>query len=151
MMPPQKTQNKLDHYNVYQGFPAGSDGKESACNAGDLGSVPGLGRSLGEGNSYPLQYSGLENSMDRGGLQSMGSQRGATFISHYNLYQYILPPPLIKSYKAEISRLKQISSLQKNTCHISMAVTIWCQIRKISFKAPASGVEVINQWIRSHF
>ena len=39
-------------------------GKESACNVGDLGSIPGLGRSLGDGNSYPLQYSGLENSMD---------------------------------------------------------------------------------------
>ena len=45
-------------------FPCGSVGKESACNAGDLGSVPGLGRSLGEGRGYPLQYSGLENSMD---------------------------------------------------------------------------------------
>jgi len=43
-----------------------SDGKESARNAGDLGSVPGLGRSPGEGNVYPLQYSCLENSMDRG-------------------------------------------------------------------------------------
>ena len=46
------------------GFPCVSIGKESACNAGDLGSVPGLGRSLGEGKDYPLQYSGLENSMD---------------------------------------------------------------------------------------
>ena len=45
------------------GFPAGSAGKESARNAGDLGSIPALGRSLGEGTSYPLQYSGLENSM----------------------------------------------------------------------------------------
>ena len=45
-------------------FPTGgSDGKESACNKGDLDSIPGLGRSLGEGKSYPLQYSGLENSM----------------------------------------------------------------------------------------
>ena len=43
----------------------GSDGKESACNAGDLGSIPRLGRSPGEGNGYPLQYSCLENSMDR--------------------------------------------------------------------------------------
>ena len=42
----------------------GSAGKESACNAGDLGSIPGLGRSLGEGKSYPLQYSGLQSSMD---------------------------------------------------------------------------------------
>jgi len=46
------------------GFPGGSAGKESTCNAGDLGSIPGLGRSLGEGKGYPLQYSGLENSMD---------------------------------------------------------------------------------------
>ena len=44
------------------GFPGGSAGKESPCNAEDLGSIPGLGRSHGEGNSYPLQYSGLENS-----------------------------------------------------------------------------------------
>ena len=49
---------------LWQGFPGGSDDKESACNARDLGSIPGLGRSPGEGNSYPLQYSGLENSMD---------------------------------------------------------------------------------------
>ena len=46
----------------YMDFPGGSAGKESACNAGDLGSIPGLGKSPGEGNSYPLQYSGLENS-----------------------------------------------------------------------------------------
>ena len=48
------------------GFPGGSDGKASACNAGDLGSIPGLGRSHGEGNGNPLQYSCLENSMDWG-------------------------------------------------------------------------------------
>ena len=46
------------------GFPAGSAGKESTCNVGDLGSIPGLEKSPGEGNGYPLQYSGLENSMD---------------------------------------------------------------------------------------
>ena len=48
------------------GFPGGSDGKESACNSGDLGSIPGLGRSLGGGHGNPLQYSCLENPMDRG-------------------------------------------------------------------------------------
>ena len=47
-----------------QGFPCGSAGKQSACNAGDLGSIPGLGRSPEEGKGYLLQYSGLENSMD---------------------------------------------------------------------------------------
>ena len=46
------------------GFPGGSAGKESTCNAGDLGSIPGLGRFPGEGTGYPFQYSGLENSMD---------------------------------------------------------------------------------------
>ena len=48
----------------FLGFPCGSTGKESTCNAGDLGSTPGLGRSPGEAKGYPLQYSGLENSMD---------------------------------------------------------------------------------------
>ena len=46
------------------GFPCGSAGKESACNEGDLGSIPGLGRSPGKGKGCPLHYSGLENSMD---------------------------------------------------------------------------------------
>ena len=46
------------------GFPCGSGSKESACNAGDVGSIPALGRSPGEGKGYPLQYSGLENPMD---------------------------------------------------------------------------------------
>ena len=49
---------------VFLGFPRGSAGEESACNAGDLGSIPGLRRSPGEGKGYPLQYSGLENPMD---------------------------------------------------------------------------------------
>ena len=48
------------------GLPGGSDGKESACNAGDLGSIPGSGRSPGEVNGYPLHYSCLEIPMDRG-------------------------------------------------------------------------------------
>ena len=51
-------------------FPCGSDGKESACSIGDLGSIPGLGRSPEEGNGYPLQYSFLENPMDKGAWQA---------------------------------------------------------------------------------
>ena len=57
------------------GFPGGSDGEESACNAGDQGLIIGLGRSPGEGNGYPLQYFCLENPMDKGAPQSVGSQR----------------------------------------------------------------------------
>ena len=52
------------NYIKMSGFPCGSAGKESACNVGDLGSIPGLGRFPREGKGYPLQYSGLENSMD---------------------------------------------------------------------------------------
>ena len=55
-------QNKL----VINGFPGGSDSTASGYNAGDLGSIPGSGRSSGEGNGTPLQYSCLENPMDRG-------------------------------------------------------------------------------------
>ena len=59
------------------GFPDGSGGIESSCNAGDMGSIPGLGRSPGGGHGNPLQYSCLENPMDGGAwwVQSMGSQR----------------------------------------------------------------------------
>ena len=52
------------HNPVFMGFLCGSAGKESACNAGDLCSISGFGRALGEGKGYPLQYSGLENSLD---------------------------------------------------------------------------------------
>ena len=73
----------IQHTN-YMGSPGGSDGKESTCNVGDLGSIPGLGSSPGEGNNYSLQYSGLENSMDR---ETWWSQRvrhdWATFTSHH--------------------------------------------------------------------
>ena len=53
------------------GFPGGSDGKESTCNEEDVGLIPELGRSPREGNSYPLQYSSLENSMDRANWQAV--------------------------------------------------------------------------------
>ena len=56
---------KCDDIYLKRGIPGGSEGKASACNAGDLGLIPGLGRSPGEGNGNPLQYSCLENPMDR--------------------------------------------------------------------------------------
>ena len=57
-----------------------SNGKESACNAGDLGSIPGLGRSPGEGKGYPLQFSGLENSMD------CGVAKNQTWLSYFHFH-----------------------------------------------------------------
>ena len=69
-----------------QGFPGGSDGKESTCNAGDLGSIPGSGRSPGEGHCNPLQYSCLENPKDRGAWRATvhGAAKSQTRLSNFH-------------------------------------------------------------------
>ena len=69
-------------------FPGGSNGKESACNVGDLGSIPGLGRFPREGNGYPLQYFGLKNSMDRGAWQATihGVAKSWTQLSNFHFF-----------------------------------------------------------------
>ena len=77
---------KYGWINPFWGFPGGLDGKESALNAGDPGSIPGSGRSPGEGNGNPLQYSCLENPMDRGAWQAavhgvQGVQKSQTYLS----------------------------------------------------------------------
>ena len=69
---------------VFLDLPGGSAGKESICSAGDLGSIPGLGRSPREGNSYPLQYSGLENSMD---FVVHGVSKSQTRLSNFHFHQ----------------------------------------------------------------
>ena len=73
-------------------FPCSSAGKESACNAEDPGLIPGLGRSPGEGNGNPLQYSCLENSMDRGTWQAI--VHGVTRVGHA-LATKPLPPHIL--------------------------------------------------------
>ena len=75
---------------VFLRFPGGLTAKESSCNAGDLGSIPGLGRSPGEGNGYPLQYSGLENPMD---CIVNGLAKSRTRLSDFRFHS-ALPPPL---------------------------------------------------------
>ena len=74
---------------LLHGFPVSSAGKESTCNAGDPGSIPGLGRSPGEGNDDPLQYSCLENPRDRGVWQV--TVHGVIRVRH-NLATKPLPP-----------------------------------------------------------
>ena len=71
----------------FQGFACGSAGKESTCNVGDLGSIPGLGKSLEKGKGYPRQYSGLENSQD---CIVQGVTKSWTRLSnfHFHLIQY---------------------------------------------------------------
>ena len=71
---------------VFLGFPGGSAEKESACNAEDLGLMPGLGRSPGGGKGYPLQYSGLENSMEPGRPQSMGVTEKLDMTKHVHTH-----------------------------------------------------------------
>ena len=77
----------LAKYLPYLGFPCGSAGKNSSCNAGDLGSNPGLGRSPGEGKGSPLQYSGLENSVDYTvhGVAKSRTQRYTTLYTRLSL------------------------------------------------------------------
>ena len=65
------------------GFPGGSTDRESACNAGDLGLIPGLGKSPGEGNGYPFQYSGLENSME---YTVHGVTKSQTQLSNFHVH-----------------------------------------------------------------
>ena len=85
------------------GFPGGSDGKESACNGRDLGSIPGSGRSPGEGNGYPLEYSCLENPMDREAwgatVHSIAKSRTPLSDYHFSLHFWSgsnLPTPMRK-------------------------------------------------------
>ena len=100
-----------------------SVGKESVCNAGDPGSIPRLGRSLGEGNSNPLQYSCLENPMGReepGRLQSMGLQKSQTWLSDYTTIIALWRPPeryrvLSQSWHGETIKLnKSGNSFQRD-------------------------------------
>ena len=80
---------------IYKGFPGGSDGKESACNVGDLGSKPGSGRSPGGGHGNPLQYSCLENPHGQRnleedmGLQRAGHDWATKHIAHTYIYKYM--------------------------------------------------------------
>ena len=84
-------------YDLYMGFPCGSAGKEAACNVGDLGSIPGLGRSPGKGQGYQLQYSGLENSMDS---IVHGVAKSRTWLSDFHSHTCIniISPPFLFSY-----------------------------------------------------
>ena len=75
---------------LFLGFPGGLNGKESACDAGDLGSIPESGRSFGEGNGNPFQYSCLENSMDRGAWKATVHEveNGRTLPSDFHFHFY---------------------------------------------------------------
>ena len=89
--------------NIYEYFPCSSADKEFACNRGDQGSIPESGRSPGEGNRNPLQYSSLENPMDRGAWQATVHE--VTRVGH-NLVTKPAPPP--PKYIVEMSQAKEV-------------------------------------------
>ena len=88
-------------------FPGGSDVKEFACNAGDLGSIPGLGRSPREGNGNPLQYSCLENPMDGGAWQATvhGVAKSRTQLSDFTFFHF----PNVQGVMKWSKRLKSLT------------------------------------------
>ena len=85
-----ETDSIINQLYFNMGFPGGPEVKASACNAGDLGLIPGLGRSPGEGNDNPLQYSCLENPMDRGAWWGTvhGVPKSRTRLSDFTYFHY---------------------------------------------------------------
>ena len=112
---------------MLRGFPGGSDGKGSACNAGDLGSIPGLGRSSGEGKGYLLQYSGLENFTVHG--VAKGRTRLSDFHFHLPLQVALLkcllrPPPTPTPEPSILPQLSQrgcLGSIQPSLCPLDFS------------------------------
>ena len=109
------------------GFPGGSAGKESACNAGDLGLIPGLRRPPGEGNGNPLQYSCLENPMDRGAWWATvhGVTKSRTRLSNFTFtysnlsyYYYLLYLKLSLCFKAHAPSIS-LHSFFLFACYLS--------------------------------
>ena len=104
---------------VFLGFPGGSDSKESTCNVGDLGSIPGLGRSPGEGKSYTLQCSGLENSMNcivHGVAKSRKQLRDFHFTYHCTTWEalkYAYPTLLTQYFHFYVSTLNITTCTQE--------------------------------------
>ena len=120
-------------------FLCGSDDKESACNAGDLGLIPGLGRSAGGGHGYPLQYSGLENSMD---CIVHGITKSWTWLSHFHFhmcFMHIVTWLTDKNYSTPLSP-------RKGSFHIHL----YFQVRGLSARK-VKWCLLPQNWVCSHF
>ena len=119
------------------GSPDSSVGKESACNAGDLGSIPGLGRSPGEGKGYPFQYSGLENSM---GYIVHGVPKSQTRLSDFHFHfhftftsieiEYFLQW-LMKTIKFSIIRRDLVTASKTTITRLSLDLIIYCVNKEV--------------------
>ena len=130
---------------MYLGFPCGSAGKESACNAGDLGSVPGLGRSPGEGKGYPLQYSGLENSM---GCVVYGvGHDWMTFTFFFTFHRCIYRSRYVVSYSQEY-KLEDFVEIASSS--MSLRLVLWnsVEMKDISKKKNFCRHIFLNEWFQ---
>ena len=120
---------------IKEGFSGGSAGKESACNSGALGSIPGLGRSPGEGNGYPLRYSGLENSVD---CIVYGVAKNQTWLSDFHFTSFHIKEVMQKKKKKDQNSLKLLTLIK-----LIKAGKFWlmlsnsCGNRKASVKEPS--------------
>ena len=119
------------------GFTGGSDGKASACNAGDLVSIPGSGRSPGEGYGYPIQYSCLENSWteESGRLQSMGSQR----IKHDFTFTFMVFPVVL--YGCECWTIKK----GENQWIDVFELECWRRLLRVPWTARRSNQSILKE------
>ena len=107
------TEGFLNGIGSFSLMPAGSAGKESACHAGDLGSTPGLGRSPGEGNSYPLRYFRLENSMD---CVVHGVAKSRTRLSDFHSHAFLPPKGVLRRHTPTSSQVRVIWTLKDSFC-----------------------------------
>ena len=112
------------------GFSAGSDSKKSACSAGDLGSIPGSGRSPGEGNGNPLQYSCLENSMNRRAWWAAvhGVVKSWTWLSNFHLVNRDLRYLLVESLPGK---------------KMNLSCSCWALLLSQGVKPPLSGLLIL--------
>ena len=129
-----------------EGFPDSSAGKESACSAGDLGSIPGLGRSPGEGKGYPLQYSRLENSMD---CMVHGVAKSRIRLSDFHFHFHFedrergpldsgsweVPQFTANRQFTAVSSLHQNRDISPMCTRNWLLPTVWMRLNKISPKA----------------
>ena len=105
---------------VFLGFPGGSEGKESTCNAGDLGLIPGLGRSPGGGHGNPLQYSYLENPMDKGAWRATvhGVAKSRTQLKQLIIHWSHLPFAFVDWFFFFFFKIKILKLHRLNTLNI---------------------------------
>ena len=141
----------------FQDFPGGSDGKASACNAGDLGSIPGSGRSSGEGNGNPLQYSCLENPMDRGAWQATlhGVEKSRTQLSNFTSLSSLYAKCQTKGlHELSCSILKPLAkygcenwTTKKSECQRIDAFELWCwkRLLRVPWTARRSNQSILKE------